>query len=546
MASMEAHDTAVTAIAARVKQFYDQKKPFRLYHGSTNSTRRSQRNADNTIDTSRLDRVLSVDVAAKTALVEPNVGMGGLLEAAMAHKLVPLVTMEFPGITVGGGFSGTSGESSSFRHGAFDSTVNAIELVLPDGTVTRASKTERQDLFWGAASAFGTLGVVTLLEVQLRDAAAYVELTYRLAGSAAEALEVTRRECDKSDNDYVDGIVYSMDSTIVCSGRLRDELPAGKKPCQFRRRGDPWFYLHVQKIEKQLRKQHQKQKKSVVKPSESEQPAPGAAPAEITATDYIPLADYLFRWDRGGFFVARYAFKYFLTPFNRITRYVLDPLMHTGRMYQAMHKSGLQDFYIVQDVGVPFERHVEFQDWLDKEFGIYPLWLCPLRVQRDDPDSGHGLHSEFNKPDLPMLMNFGVWGPVPGTRRQVVAKNRALEHKVQACGGKKWLYAQAFYTEDEFWAHYDRASYDALRAKYNAAHLPTVYDKVKVDVDAEEAAARATPRARVKNAAFGVWPVRGLYGVYKTMRGGDYLMQKKKRDEAPNGQAAAAAAVKTE
>ena len=48
--------------------------------------------------------------------------------------------------------------------------VAAIEIVLPDGAVARASKTDRPDLFWGAASAFGTLGVVTLLELQLREA----------------------------------------------------------------------------------------------------------------------------------------------------------------------------------------------------------------------------------------------------------------------------------------------------------------------------------------------------------------------------------------
>lgn len=54
--------------------------------------------------------------------------------ASLNKGLVPLVVMEFPGITVGGGFSGTSGEKlSSFRHGAFDNTVNWIEIVLPNG-----------------------------------------------------------------------------------------------------------------------------------------------------------------------------------------------------------------------------------------------------------------------------------------------------------------------------------------------------------------------------------------------------------------------------
>ena len=93
-------------------------------------------------------------------------------------------------------------------------------------------------------------------------------------------------------------------------------------------------------------------------------------------------------------------------------------------------------------------------------------------------------------------------------------------------GGKKWLYAHAYYTEDEFWANYDRVSYDALRAKYSATYLPTVYDKVKVDVDAEEAAIRASWTAWLLALFWSIWPLRGLYGVYKAIVGGDYLLQK--------------------
>ncbi|KAH7318234.1 FAD binding domain protein [Stachybotrys elegans] len=505
---MEAHNAAVSTIASRVKQFHERQEPFRIYHGHTNSTRRSSRRADNTIDTSKLTHVLSVDKAAKTALVEPNVTMKALLEATLAHGLMPYVVMELPAITVGGGFSGTSGESSSFRYGAFDSTVASIEMVLPDGTVTRASKTDKQDLFWGAASAFGTLGVVTLLEMQLREARSYVRLTYRLAGAAGDARAKIEAECAKEGNDYVDGIVFSNTETVVCAGELTDELPEGEVAHQFLRRKDPWFYLHVEKVLKQLRR--------------SKKP-------EAVHIDYVHVRDYLFRYDRGGFWVARYAYRYFFTPFNRLSRYILDPFMRAKQMYQALHKSGLADTYMVQDVGVPMEAHEEFQAWLDTQMAIYPLWLCPLRIRRDDPDSAHGLHAEFARADAPMLMNFGVWGPLAGrpTRREVVAQNRALEHEVRRLRGKKWLYAHTYYTEEEFWAHYDRASYDALRAKYGAGYLPSVYEKVRVDVEAEEAAAAGgSMAARARRGLAGVRPLPGLYGVYKLVRGGDYLLQK--------------------
>ncbi|KAK0616937.1 hypothetical protein B0T14DRAFT_435910 [Immersiella caudata] len=513
---MDAHHAAAEAVAARIRQLFKTQTPFRVYHGSTNSTRRSQRRLDNTVDTSGLNRVLHVDTTAKTALVEPNVAMDALVEATLAHGLVPLVVMEFPGITVGGGFSGTSGESSSFRHGSFDSTINWIEIVLPNGDIARASKTEKPDLFWGAASAFGTLGVVTLLEVQLRDAKQYVELSYRHIKDFNDVVETLQEEtADGTPNDYVDAITFSLSSTIVCSGRLVDTLPPSTTPQHFLRARDPWFSVHAQRIEKRL-----------------------LASPSTTHTDYVPIRDYLFRYDRGAFWTGRYAFRYFLTPFNRITRFLLNPFMHTRVMYRALHQSGLSDYYVVQDVGVPYSHATDLAVWLHQNLSVYPLWLCPLRTRREGGASAHhGLHAEFadaeRTPDA--LLNFGVWGPASFNRRECVRKNRDLEAAVQRLGGKKWLYAQAFYTEDEFWAHYDREAYDTLRETYHAGHLPSVYDKVKVDVDAEEAAARASWAAWMVVMLWRVWPLAGLYGVYKAVVGGDYLLQKKRVEPLVGG-----------
>ncbi|PWI66920.1 hypothetical protein PCL_04426 [Purpureocillium lilacinum] len=544
--AMDAHNAAVARIAAQVQSFHARQAPFRIYHGSTNSTRHSARRADNTIDTSRLTHVLSISVddssRGGTALVEPNVPMDALVRATLPHGLVPPVVMELPGITAGGGFSGTSGESSSFRYGAFDATVRSVELVTPEGRVERAGKHgPKQDLFWGAASAFGTLGVVTLLEVELRPACRYVRLEYSLARGAAETVRVMSAECERGENDYVDGIVFSMDETVVCVGRLTDEVhveegasgsAAKTKIRRFTRRHDPWFYIRARDVLKTLRKKEKQQQSSPSQQQQRDQPQEPAA-AAATVVDTIPLEDYLFRYDRGGFWVARYAFNYFITPFNRVTRFLLDRYMHARVMYRALHKSGLGDYYMVQDVGVPYDRVPEFQAWLDGSLDIYPLWLCPLRVRRPGgPSAAHGLHAEFADPDrAPDLMNFGVWGPVRGDRRAVVAQNRALEQKVQELGGKKWLYAHAYYTEEEFWAHYDRASYDALRERYGAGYLPSVYDKVRVDVDAEEAARNRTWKTRAKARAKGVWPLRGLYGFAAAAVGAEYLLQKKDKGE---------------
>jgi Delta24-sterol reductase len=110
------------------------------------------------------------------------------------------------------------------------------------------------------------------------------------------------------------------------------------------------------------------------------------------------------------------------------------------------------------------------------------------------------------------MINFGVWGPGSKDQLEFLIHNRMLEQKV-GHGGRKWLYAHAYYTEDEFWRIYNRAEYDALRAKYSASYLPSVFDKVKVDMEAEERAAHASWGAFLLHLSWSVWSLRGLYGV---------------------------------
>ncbi|KAN0106241.1 FAD-binding domain containing protein [Hyaloscypha variabilis] len=485
---MESHDKAVASVASTIRKFYARKEAFRIYHGSTNSTRQSQYQRNRMVDTSGLSNVLKVDAQTKTALVEPNVPMDALVEATLRHGLIPPVVMEFPGITVGGGFAGTAGESSSFRYGFFDRIVNWIEMVLGDGEIVKASKKENSDLFYGAASSFGTLGVTTLLELQLVEASTYVALTYHPMSSILEAQAEIEKATSDASVDYLDGIMFAQDRGVICVGRLTSDVRSGVKIQGFSKATDPWFYFHADRL---LRNR------------------------TTPITEAIPIVDYLFRYDRGGFWVARYAYKYFITPFNRITRWILDHYMHTRVMYHALHQSGLSSQYIIQDVAIPYTQASTFMTYLETNFKQYPIWLCPLK-QSGKTASTHSLQVEKTNRKMPeMMLNFGVWGPGPTKRDEFVAWNRAFERKVHELGGQKWLYAHTYYSEQEFDDIYNRKEYDALREKYHATYLPTVYDKVKVDIEKE------------KGPLFhGIWPLAGLYGFYKAMRGGDYLLPK--------------------
>lgn len=100
---MDTHKSTVAGLASQVTEFSASKTPFRIYHGSTLSTRQSSRQRNQIIDVSSLNHVLRFNKAEQTVLVEPNVPMDKLVEATLAQGLLPKVVMELPNITVGGG-----------------------------------------------------------------------------------------------------------------------------------------------------------------------------------------------------------------------------------------------------------------------------------------------------------------------------------------------------------------------------------------------------------------------------------------------------------
>jgi Delta24-sterol reductase len=494
---MNAHNALVAEIASQIRSFYTRKLPFRISHGSTNSTRHNILNRTRTVDISKLQNVLSIDTTKQTCLVEPNVPMDALVAATLKYGLVPPVVMEFPGITCGGGYSGTAGESSSFKHGFFDTTINWVEIVLGDGTVVKASESERADLFKGAAGAVGSLGVTTMMELKLTKAKKFVEATYHPVSGVQDALDKIKTLTAEEDIDYVDGIMFSKSNGAVVSGKMVDKSPTSLDKVQsFSRPWDPWFYLHVQ----------------------------DSIRSQTAVTELIPLAEYLFRYDRGGFWVGASAFKYWhgLIPFNRYTRWFLDDFLHTRMLYRALHASRHSMRYVVQDLAMPFESAPAFVNYTEEKFGIWPLWLCPLR-QSDKPT----FHPQL-KGNNDMMINIGLWGDGPSNRNQFVELNRNLEQKLKELGGVKWFYAQTYYNEPEFWNIYPQQQqewYDGLRQKYNATHLPSVYDKVRVDVDKEQ----KVLRRNLKYWILRIWPIPALWGLWKGILSKDWMIPRRIR-----------------
>lgn len=109
---------------------------------------------------------LHVDPVRRTACAGAGVLWGDLVDAAAAHGLAALhpssPDVGVVGYSIGGGIGWYAREL-----GLQSSSVTAVEMVLADGSVVRATADSEPELFWGVRGGGAPLGVVTAVECEL-------------------------------------------------------------------------------------------------------------------------------------------------------------------------------------------------------------------------------------------------------------------------------------------------------------------------------------------------------------------------------------------
>ncbi len=437
------HSRAVSDIASQLTALSRRGKRPRVYRGGSNSTRPAPHAETELVDLNGLNRVLAIDEDRCEALVEPNVSMERLVAATLERGYLPPVVMEFPGITVGGGVAGGAGESSSFTHGLFHRCVSEYEVVLGDGELVTASPTAHEPLYHALPGSCGSLGILTAARLRLRPAYPFVKLTYYRVGSFAEAVAQLSELCLGSGGgelDFVDAIMFSPERGVVMVGT--STAAPGSPVRRFRRARDEWFYLHAERVSRR----------------------------HSRYTEYVPIRDYFFRYDRGAFWTGKQAFVVTGVPFNRATRFMLNAFLNTETLYTALHGSNLSYRYLVQDIYLPRQRAEEFLQWVSSRLKITPLWLWPVR-----PDERSLFSPACLSTDL--VIDVGVWG-VPAL--EFYQANREIEQRTLELAGRKMLYAHLYQPEEEFWRAYDRTRYLELRRRYRAEQaFPSLFEKVR-------------------------------------------------------------------
>jgi FAD/FMN-containing dehydrogenase len=248
--------------------------------------------------------------------------------------------------------------------------------------------------------------------------------------------------------------MFGAQQGVVIEGNFsrKKDLPISR----FGRAEDEWFYLHVKEN----------------------------ALGNESYEELLPTEDYFFRYNRGAFWTGRHVFDLLHLPFTKFLRTQLDRGFRTKNMYELLHVTDLSQRYIIQDICLPEESATEFMRYIDQEHDIQPLWILPIKPDKKTLFSPSHI-------DTDLVINVGVWGKVNNNNfDDYMDANRDLERVVQSLGGRKVLYAQHYYSQDEFWDMYDKDQYLLLREKYNADIFPDIHDKTVVTEDYNPSIAR--------------------------------------------------------
>jgi FAD/FMN-containing dehydrogenase len=415
-------------------------QPVRLAKKTTNLFRSRARSSGPGLDVAAFDGVIGVDAEGRRADVQGMTTYEHLVDATLAHGLMPLVVPELKTITLGGAITGLGIESSSFRNGMPHESVLEMDILTGDGRVVTARPAgEHARLFQGFPNSYGTLGYVLRARIELEPVHPYVHLRHLPFRDFPALVETLAQVCATRTYageavEFVDGTVFSPDESYLTLGSWCDDVPATSDYTR-----SEIYYRSIQS-----RRQ-----------------------------DWLTVRAYLWRWDTDWFWCSR-AFG----AQRPWVRRLAGPRLLRSDVYRRLlaveerfHPKAALDRLrhlpprenVIQDVEVPIDRLTEFVAGFQRQVPISPIWLCPLRQR--SPARVWELYRL--DPDL-LYVNVGFWSSVPlQPGMDACHHNRWVEEEVERLGGRKSLYSTVFYEEDRFWELYNGGAYRQLKQRYD-------------------------------------------------------------------------------
>ncbi|MCG3189012.1 MAG: hypothetical protein LKCHEGNO_01255 [Burkholderiaceae bacterium] len=418
--------------------------PLGLAKGTSNLFRDRTARAKQRLDLRAFDHVLALDAQHGWVEAEGLATFEALVDATLPHGAMPAVVPQLKTITLGGAAAGVGIEATSFRHGLVHHGLLELDVLLPDGEVVRARPhNEHRDLFFGLPNSYGTLGYALRLRQRTLPVRPYVRVEHRRFDAARSFLAALAAACD-GNADFVDAVAFAPHSLVLSVARFVDEA-AATSDYTF----EHMYYRSLLQRE----------------------------------VDHLHTRDYLWRWDTDWFWCsknvgAQHPLLRRLFGRQRLNSRTYTRIMRwnarLGLARRWAHLRGDHPEAVIQDVDIPIEHAGEFLEFLLREIGIVPIWLCPLRAP-----VGSGHFALYPLAEGHLHVNFGFWDTVHSRgAREPGHFNRLVEREVIRLAGIKSLYSDSFFTREEFDAAYGMAEYARLKARYDPhGHLLGLYEK---------------------------------------------------------------------
>lgn len=418
--------------------------PLGLAKTTSNLFRDRSEGTKHRLDLSAFRHVLDVNPAEGWVDTEGLVTYEALVEATLPHGVMPAVVPQLKTITAAGAVAGVGIEATSFRHGLVHDTLVDLDVLLPGGEVAHCTPDNgHRDLFFGFPNSYGTLGYALRLKLRVQPVKRLVHVRHRRFGAAEGYFEALAAAC-ASDADFVDGVVFDRGTLVLSVARCVDDGPA------------PTDYTFERVYWRSLLERDE---------------------------DWLTTPGYLWRWDTDWFwnskqFGLQHAWLRRLVGRERLNSRTYTRWMRwnsrIGLTRVLGRLRGDHPESVIQDVDIPLPRCAEFLDFLHREIGIVPIWICPIRAA--EPARTFTLYPL--RSDAPYV-NFGFWDVVHGrTAHPPGHFNRLVEQRVIELGGIKSLYSDSFFTRDEFDRAYGGEAYQGLKRRYDPQRrLLGLYEK---------------------------------------------------------------------
>lgn len=153
----------------------------------------------------RLDRYLAFDATTGTLRTEAGVSLARIIHDFAPRGFFPAITPGTKFVTVGGCIANDVHGKGHHAQGSFARSVSEMRVMLADGSIVTASRTENPDLFWASFGGMGLVGIVIEATLSLRR----IETTYYrqkaiVVGDLNEMLDAF----DETDAQYPYSVAY--------------------------------------------------------------------------------------------------------------------------------------------------------------------------------------------------------------------------------------------------------------------------------------------------------------------------------------------------